>query len=707
MAFIMGRERKLLHVRTIRSCTLFCNVVSEVRKVGSVSFHDRYIATEKSFGKFRVIDTCINYFRLLAYQSYSSTTQHAKLPWEASSRAVLLRKLESALNNHEIAEAWVIFNSFKGLYGFPPHELLNRLVMDLSYSADSRWLQVAYKLVILIREESPNLLQTDVLTKLSLSLARARMPIPASVILRVMLDRRIMPPVDVLQLVFLHMVKTDIGANLASNFLIQSCECFLELSAKKGPTKLLKPDTMTFNIILDGCVRFKSSLKGHQLLELMSQVGVIADAQSIILIAQIHEMNGLRDEIKKLKYHIHGVPACFLCHYQQLYNSLLNMHFKFDDIEAAVKLIMDLHTPRDSTPHEKCRRELEKPHLVSIGSGNIKSGLKIQIMPEILLKDSVLQSQPEQDLLNYRNGKIILRNKALAKLIGGCKRHDRISELSELLFSIEKEYHILGVSSLCSDVIEACVHVGWLETAHDILDDMEKLGATMSLNTYMTLLTAYYKKQMLKQGMALLRKMRSSGWLANVPNEAVVSSCLSEPSRTSDLAELLFQEAGEEKGASALHELNSTIYFFCKAKMTEDALKTYRKMEGNGIQPTVQTFAHLVHGYSSLGMYRDITIVWGDIKRKVEKGNITLCRDLYECLLLNFLRGGYFERVMEIVHHMRNQGMYADKWMYRCEFLKLHKNLYRNLKASKVMTNDVKKKRIEQVSAFRRWAGLL
>ncbi|CAN1306302.1 Pentatricopeptide repeat-containing protein At4g17616 [Linum perenne] len=661
-----------------------------------------------------MIDTCDKHFWLLGYRCYSSTTQHGKLPWEVSSRAVLLRKLDCALNNHEIAEAWVNFNSFKGLYGFPPQELLSRLVVELSYSADSRWLQTAYKLVILIWEECPNLLQIDVLTKLSLSLARAQMPIPASMVLRVMLDRKIMPPADVLQLVFFHMVKNDIGANLASNILIQICERFLDPTAKKDSVKLLKPDTMTFNIILDGCVRFKSSLKGQELLELMSQVGVIADAHSITLIAQIHEMNGLRDEIKKLKYLIDGVPACFLSHYQQLYNSLLNMHFEFDDIDAAAKLILDMHTPRDSTHHENFRREVEKTHLVSIGSGNIRSGLKIQIMPELLLKDSVLQSQPELELLNFRNGKIILRNRALAKLIDGCKRHGRISELSELLFSIEKDYHVQGVPSLCSDVIEACVHVGWLETAHDILDDMEKLGATMGLTTYMTLLTAYYRKQMLKQGMALLRKMRSSGWFVDVPNEEVVSSCLSESSSiayssksTSDLAEFLFQEAGEEKGTSlALYELNSTLYFFCKAKMIEDALMAYRKMEHNGIQPTVQTFAHLVHGYSSLGMYRDITILWGDMKRNMDKGNLTLCRDLYECLLLNFLRGGYFERVMEIVHYMKHQSMYADKWMYRCEFLKLHKNLYRNLKASK-MANDVKKKRIEQVTAFKRWAGLL
>ncbi|CAL1373838.1 unnamed protein product [Linum trigynum] len=697
----------------IKSCSLVWSVVSSVQKVASVSNHGRDIVVHKSFSKFHM-------YRLLAYQSYSSTApQHERLSWEVSPRAVLLRKLESALNDHQLDEAWVNFNGFKSLYGFPPDALISKLVTELSYSADPCWLQRAYNLAVLICEgKSKKLLQVDILTKLSLSLARAQMPIPASGILRLMLDRRILPQMNVLWLVLFHMVKTDPGTYLASNFLIQICDCFLDSNAKKyQQVKLVKPDTMTFNIILDGCVRFKSSLKGQQVMELMAEIGVTADAHSITLIGQIHEMNGLRDEIKKLKYHIDGLPVPFLCHYQQLCNSLLNLHFKFDDIDAAAKLILDMHiTPVSATLHEKCRRELQKPHLVSIGSDSIRSGLKMQILPELLVKDSILQSQTELDLVDFKNGKILLKKRAMAKLVGGCRKHGRISELSEVLHSIQEDCHKQEGSSLCSEVIEACVHVGWLETAHDILDDMEKLGGrSMSLTTYITLLKAYYGKQMLKQGNALLRRMQKLGWLVDASNEVVAFSCASEKSDLahisskcrSGLAECLLQEAGEEKGMSpTVYELNSTIYFFCKAKMMEDALKTYRKMGHMQIRPTVQTFAHLVHGYSSLGMYRDITILWGDIKRNVEKSNLALCRDMYECLLLNFLRGGYFERVMEIVDCMRKQNMYADRWMYRCEFLKLHKNLYKSLKASEAR-NDTQKKRLQHVAAFRKWAGVV
>lgn len=63
-------------------------------------------------------------------------------------------------------------------------------------------------------------------------------------------------------------------------------------------------------------------------------------------------------------------------------------------------------------------------------------------------------------------------------------------------------------------------------------------------------------------------------------------------------------------------------------------------------------------------MYKDITILWVDIKWKMESENPVVSRDLYEYLLMNFLQGCYFERVMEVIVLMEERGMYAYKWMY-------------------------------------------
>lgn len=713
MALISTRK-VFLQPHIVKSYLHGCVMASAIQKTALISWHGSEFSVEESFHRFQVLDIFCKLNQFVNFQPFSSSTHPERICWEVSSHAILLRKLEVALEDRQLDEAWVTFNDFKSLYGFPIDSLMSRLITELSYSSDPYWLQKACTLVLQISKEKANLLKTEVLTKLAISLARAQMPIPASMILRVMLERENIPPVSVLQLIFLHMVKTEIGAYLASNFLIQICDYFLHLSAKRSEhRKMIKPDTMTFNLVLDACVRFKSSLKGQEILEWMSQISVIADAHSIIIISQIYEINGLRDEIKKLKDHIDRVSAPFVCHYRQFYDCLLNLHFKFDDLDAATKLLLDMNGFWGSVPSTKPREEMQKPYLVSIGSQNLRAGLKLQIVPELLQKDSAIQLEDKTEFVIFKNGKLLPSNRALAKLIHCYKRHQRITEISKVLVSMQKVFQTLGGSNLCSDVIDACIRLGWLETAHDVLEDTEEAGIPVGLTAYMVLLTSYYSQGMSKEAEAVLRQLRKAGLESNLPGEIAASAGLSETTESisssvtaSDLADFLVQEVREEKAIPPIiYELNSSIYFFCKAKMMGDALRSYRKVQMMGIQPTVQTFSFLVYGYSSLERYRDITVLWGDIKRHMKSRNIVVSRDLYELLLMNFIRGGYFERVMEVVGYMKDQNMYTDKWMYKCEFLKLHKNLYKGVRLSEAR-NEVQRKRLEFVQKFRRWVDI-
>ena len=95
--------------------------------------------------------------------------------------------------------------------------------------------------------------------------------------------------------------------------------------------------------------------------------------------------------------------------------------------------------------------------------------------------------------------------------------------------------------------------------------------------------------------------------------------------------------------------------------MVGDASMTYRKMQAMKINSTVQTFVNMIYGYSSLEMYRQITMLWADIKMNMGSGNLVVNRDLYEFLILNFLPGGYFDRIMEVIGFMKKRGMYIDK----------------------------------------------
>ncbi|KAL7166975.1 hypothetical protein ACSBR2_037605 [Camellia fascicularis] len=78
------------------------------------------------------------------------------------------------------------------------------------------------------------------------------MPVSASMIFRLILEKESLPPANILGLVFMHMVKT------------QLCHRFQHSSANRSAsTKLIKPDTMIFNLVLDACVRFGSSFNGQ------------------------------------------------------------------------------------------------------------------------------------------------------------------------------------------------------------------------------------------------------------------------------------------------------------------------------------------------------------------------------------------------------------------------------------------------------------
>ncbi|XVE86289.1 hypothetical protein DITRI_Ditri18aG0023600 [Diplodiscus trichospermus] len=644
-----------------------------------------------------------------------------RLSWEGSSNAVLLTKLENALKGLKLDEAWETFNDFKRLYGFPSHLLVSRFITQLSYSSSPHWLQKACDLVLIVLKEKPYHLQPGILAKLVLSLARAQLPIPSSMILRLMLEKEILPAMHVLQLVFLHMVKTEVGTCIVSNLLVQICEYHNRFySGKSHCTNLLKLDTMIFNLVLDACVRFELSLKGQQIIELMSQTGVVADADSINIIAQIHEMNGLRDELKKFTDYIAPLPLPFVSHYRQFYECLLSLHFMFDDIDAAAELVLNMNRSLESHPIEDLGKDYSKPRFVAIGSQNLRNGLKIQIAPELLHKDSALKAGGKSDLVIYRDKKLLPSNRALSKLINGYKKHGKINELSKFLLHLKRELCSSSGSSLFSDVIDACISLGWMEIAHDILDDMEFYGDPLGSNSYMALLMAYRERNMSREGNVLLKQMRKAGLIVNLSDKIVISKnvpenvgrsslCINESSFIfqPSLSESLVREISEaEKAISPIvFELNTSIYFFSKAKMMGDALKIYRRMQEMKIKPTEHTFAYLVCGYSSLEMYRDITILWGDMKRTMENRNLFVSSDFYEFLLLNFLRGGYFERVMEVIGYMKKYNMYIEKSMFKNEYLKIHKNLYRSLKASKART-EAQGKRLEHVQAFKKWSGI-
>lgn len=242
-----------------------------------------------------------------SYRYFSSAGSPTILK-QARNPSMLAEELETALDERRLEDAMKGYEHFKQLEGFPRKSLVSRLINVLAGSGDSNWLEKAYAVVLSIVNERKQrqLLDQEALTQLCLSLASTQMPVPASTVLRTMVDMEEYPSVNFWTTVVTHMVKTYNGACLASEIVIEMCYFFKDgrvdpRKRSNQPLLSMKPNTEAFNIALNGSLAFGMTRKAEELLELMTRVGVKADATSIALMAQIYESNGRREELKKLK----------------------------------------------------------------------------------------------------------------------------------------------------------------------------------------------------------------------------------------------------------------------------------------------------------------------------------------------------------------------------------------------------------------------
>jgi pentatricopeptide repeat protein len=676
---------------------------------------------------------------------------------------MLTEELENALDEQRMEDAMKGYEHYKQLEGFPRKSLVNRLISVLAHSGDTKWLEKAYAVVLSIVTEKKQrqLLDREALTQLCLRLASAQMPVPASTVLRTMVDMEEYPSVNLWSTVVTHMVKTYNGACLASEIVIEMCYFFKDgrvdpRKRSNQPLLSMKPNTEAFNIALNGSLAFGMTRKAEELLELMTRVGVKADATSIALMAQIYESNGRREELKKLKRHIDESPGMLDHHYQQFYNSLLITHLKFGDLVAASELILDMleraKAARSSLVAAKSVLATiakgSQGHATSMDDGKEHNCSLMPLNAEKLQAQPLVKVSNHVELVSFENRILIPNHKAYAKLVKGYLEANRVNDLAEFLVKVHREEGPVSIeNSISAQVIDACVAMGWLEQAHDIIDEMNAAEIPVGIGVYSSLLKAYCKAQRPMEVATLLKEVRKAGLqldgscydalieshfankdlhgaldLFKEMREANVSSFsniyqsqingVAQESKPNLMARLLDEINDNQQVAVGTHDWNSVIHFFCKAHLMNDAQKAFKKMTALGYHPNTHTFHSLIHGYStSGGMYQEITMLWADMRNMAsafpESGAnpLNFDQELLDTVLYNFVRGAYFARALEVISMMEQQKMFIDKFKYRQVYLKYHRNLYKNKKARKAET-EVQFTRREHVMAFKKWAGL-
>ncbi|CAJ1904227.1 unnamed protein product [Sphenostylis stenocarpa] len=701
---------------------------------------------------------------------------------QAQDPAKVSLEIQNAIDSNQLDCSWKLLEQHMHMEGFPRKSVISKLVTSYVDSLDTKLLGKAYELVErAIEEGKQDLLEKDVLIYLTFGLAKARLPVPASTILRKMIDMEHFPPATAWSAVLAHMSQTAEGSYLASELILEIGYLFQNnrvdpRKKSNAPLIAMKPNTTAFSIALARCLLFESSRKAEQLLDMMPRIGVKADAHLLIIMARVFERNGRREELKKLQRHIEEAPNLTDLQFRQFYNCLLTCHLKFGDLESASNMVLEMlrkaKEARNSLSAAKFMINADgidhnhSPGLASVQSLNNNKDLdslqynrsctsavlsyeefskdrnfsKLEAESKAILGSLLAKLQMQVDLITTKHGILQPTETIYVKLVKALLEAGKTKDLVAFLLKAEREDSpFSNDNSVLVHVMNTCISLGWLDQAHDLLDEMRLAGVRTGSSVYSSLLKAYCRANRAADVTSLLRDARIAGiQLDSSSYEAMIQSRVLQQDTKGALQ--LFKERKEARiprvtqrnfdmmdndGAETdeaglmtkllqeikegqrvdcgVHDWNNVIHFFCKKRLMQDAEKALKKMRSLGHSPNAQTFHSMVTGYAATGgKYQEVTELWGEMK--ASSISMTFDQELLDSVLYTFVRGGFFVRAIEVVSVMEKGNMFVDKYKYRMLFLKYHKSLYKG-KAPKFQTESQLNKR-EAGLAFKRWIGL-
>lgn len=702
---------------------------------------------------------------------------------QARDPAALSTEIQNALDEHRFGDVWKLYELHMQMDGFPRKSVVNKLLATFAESLDVQWLEKAFGLVEQAFEEGKqNLLEKETLIYLSFSLAKAGLPVPASTVLRKLVEMEQFPPVAAWSATLAHMSQTAPGSYLAAELILEIGYLFQDgrvdpRKKSNAPLIAMKPSTTAFNIALAGCLLFGTTRKAEQLLEMMPRVGIKVDSNLLIVMAHIYERNGRIEELKKLQRYVNEAHNLSNVQFRQFHSCLLACHLKLGDLDSASNMVLEMLRKAKAARSSLAAASLVIDAVQNNGQSSLVTGsglslsngqserlegnrlikipmlsyeeysrdrnfIKLETEAKEVLGVMLAKLQSQVELLTTERGIIQPTEKIFVKLVKAFLEAGKTKNLAEFLVKAEKEDSpVNNDDSAMVHVINSCISLGWLDQAHDLLDEMRLAGVRTASSVYSSLLKAYCHANRAGDAASLLRDARragvqldSSSYQALIQSkvlqedaqealhlfrekkeakisktghqefERLVKKC-AEGGEAKLMAKLLQEIKDGQKVDSGVHDWNNVIHFFCRKRLMQDAEKALTKMRSLGHTPNAQTFHSMVTAYAALGgKYIEVTELWGEMKSLASSTPMKFDQELLDSVLYTFVRGGYFNRAIEVVDMMEKGNMFVDKYKYRTLFLKYHKTLYKG-KASKFQTESQLRKR-EAALAFKKWVGL-
>lgn len=635
-------------------------------------------------------------------------------------------ELLALLRQRKTEEAWQVYTQSPNL---PNSVCLSRLVAQLSYHNTPASLSRARSIVRRLRDERQlNRLDGNSLGLLAVSAAKSGATSYAASIIKSMLRSGYLPHVKAWSAVVSRLAASpDDGPGEALR-LFDSVVRRVRGIAEPSVAVDARPDTAAFNGALNACANIANTLKFCQLFDEMPEFNVQPDVLTynvmIKLCARVERKDLLVFVLERIIDE--GIQPC-----NTTLTSLVAAYVGFGDLETAERVVQAMR---------EGRRDLCKV----LRDANLKHLDQDQGVFEKLLPKSTVSSNTEPPLLpkTYQPD-----SRMYTTLMKGYMKEGRVTDVVRMLEAMthqqDSKSHPDHVTY--TTVISALVKAGSMDRARHVLAEMARVGVPANRITYNILLKGYCQQLQLNKAKELLHDMAADAGIEPdvVSYNILIDGCILVddspralayfnemrergigPTKVSyttlmkafaftgqpKLAHKVFDEMlNDPRVKSDLAAWNMLIEGYCRLGLVEEAKKAVERMKEEGFHPDIATYGSLANGIALARRPGEALLLWNEIKERLEgKGKGPKIRPdegLLDALADVCVRAAFFQKALEIVACMEENGISPNKTKYKKIYVEMHSKMFTSQHASRAR-QDRRRDKKRAAEAFKFWLGL-
>ncbi|KAJ1688683.1 hypothetical protein LUZ63_012838 [Rhynchospora breviuscula] len=672
------------------------------------------------------------------HASTSTTSNpHAASSSDDDSETLLL----SLLQSRQTDKAYSLFSRLPHL---PGPVCLSRLLAQLSYNAKATpaSLSRAKSLVRkLVSARELHRLDANSLGLLASAAARAGDAAFAASVVRLMLRSGFLPHVKAWTAAVSALAPTDASTDALLLFRLVMRRIRRELASDvTGSDARMSsdlsnslPDITAFNAALNACANLGDIKSFSQIfLNDMPEFKTKPDIVSYNVLLKMCARAGRRDLVGATLEHAIsvGLKPCMAT-----LTSIVAAYVGFGDLTTAERIIQAMRESRT----DFCQVLREQNVKSEDMGGSLLDEESNALLEKMVRSEGVLEGPVPLLPKTYQpNARIY------STLMKGYMKEGRLDDVVCTIRAMKQEpdpaSHPDHVTY--TTVISTLVNAGCMEQAREAFDEMKDAQIPATRVTYNVLLKGYCKKFQLDRAKNLMCEMEARiGVCPNaVTYNILINGCLHiddtagalayynemrdkgiAPTKVSyttlmkafafsgqpKLAHQVFDEmANDPRVKIDIVAWNMLVFAYCKMGLVAEAKKVIEQMKENSIMPDVVTYGSLADCIVVARKPGEALLLWKEVKERCE-GSPPFKPDegLLVALADVCVKAGFFQRALEIVACMEENGIAPNKVKYRKIYIEMHSKMFTSRHASQAR-KDRRRERERAAEAFKFWLGL-